>query len=38
MINNMMADALFGSSNSYGGGSFLSASNFGDLSLIKSGV
>lgn len=38
MINNMMADALFGSSNSFGGGSFLSASNFGDLSLIKSGV
>lgn len=37
-INSMMSDALFGSSNSIGAGSFLSASNFGDLALIKSGV
>lgn len=38
MFNASLADTLFGGSNSIGGGSFLSASNFGDLSLIKSGV
>lgn len=38
MINSMMADTLFGSSKMIGSGSFLSASNFGDLALIRSGV
>lgn len=38
MFNTSMADALFGGSNSVGSGSFFSASNFGDLALIKSGV
>ena len=38
MINNTLADALFGASNSYNAGSFFSASNFGDLAMIKSGV
>lgn len=38
MINSMMADTLFGSSSSIGGGSFLSASNFGDLAMMRSGV
>lgn len=38
MINSTMADMLFGGSNSYGTGSIFSASNFGDLALMKSGV
>lgn len=38
MINSTLADALFGSSNSYGTGSFFSSSNFGDLALMRSGV
>ncbi|MCI9419641.1 MAG: hypothetical protein HFG32_06470 [Eubacterium sp.] len=38
MFNTSMADALFGGSKSVGTGSFFSASNFGDLALIKSGV
>ncbi len=35
MFNTSMADALFGGSKSVGTGSFFSASNFGDLALIK---
>lgn len=38
MMNSTMADMLFGGSNSYGTGSIFSASNFGDLALMKSGV
>lgn len=34
----MMADTFFGSKSSIASGSFLSASNFGDLSLMRSGV
>lgn len=38
MFNNSLADSLFGSRNSIWSGSFLSASNLGDLGLMKSGV
>ena len=38
MFNTSLADSLFGGSKSVGSGSFFSASNFGDLALIKSGV
>lgn len=38
MMNSTMADMLFGGSSSYGTGSIFSASNFGDLALMKSGV
>lgn len=38
MFNYSVSDALFGGSNSTSSGSFFSASNFGDLALIKSGV
>lgn len=37
-LNSTMADTLFGSSKSIGGGSFLSSSNFGDLAMMRSGV
>lgn len=38
MFNTSVTDALFGGSNSFGSGSIFSASNFGDLALMKSGV
>lgn len=38
MFNNSLADSLFGSRNSIWSGSFFSASNLGDLGLMKSGV
>lgn len=38
MMNNMMADMLFGGSSSFGTGSIFSSSNFGDLALMKNGV
>lgn len=38
MINNSMANLFFGGSNSSASGSFFSASNLGDLSLMRSGV
>lgn len=38
MMNNMIADALFGNKNSITNGSFFSSSNFGDLGLMKNGV
>lgn len=38
MFNNSLANSLFGSRNSIWSGSFLSASNLGDLGLMKSGV
>lgn len=38
MMNSMLTDSLFGSSQSAGTGSFFSASNFGDLAMMKSGV
>lgn len=38
MFNTSLSNALFGSSSSIGSGSFLSASNFGDLALIKNGT
>ncbi len=37
-LNSTMADTLFGNSTSIGSGSFLSASNFGDLAMMRSGV
>ena len=37
-MNSMIANTLFGSKSSISAGSFLSASNFGDLSLMRSGV
>lgn len=37
-MNSMMADTLFGGSKTIGGGSFFSASNFGDLAMMRSGV
>mgnify|MGYP002511809238 CR=1 FL=1 len=38
MFNNSLANSLFGSRNSIWSGSFFSASNLGDLGLMKSGV
>ncbi len=38
MINRTMADTLFGSSNSIFSGSFLSASNLGDLTMMRNGT
>lgn len=38
MINSMLTDSLFGGSQSIGSGSFFSASNFGDLAMMRSGV
>lgn len=38
MFNTSVTDALFGGSNSYSSGSIFSASNFGDLALMRSGV
>lgn len=38
MLNNSLADSLFGSKNSIWSGSFFSASNLGDLGLMRSGV
>lgn len=37
-MNSMMADTLFGGAKTIGGGSFFSASNFGDLAMMRSGV
>ncbi|HBZ63984.1 MAG TPA: hypothetical protein DEO89_05150, partial [Lachnospiraceae bacterium] len=37
-MNSMIANTLFGSKSSISSGSFLSASNFGDLSLMRNGV
>ena len=37
-MNSMIANTLFGSKSSISAGSFLSASNFGDLSLMRNGV
>lgn len=37
-MNSTIADALFGSKNTVGAGSFLSSSSLGDLSLMRSGV
>lgn len=37
-MNSMIANTLFGSKTSISSGSFLSASNFGDLSLMRNGV
>lgn len=37
-MNSTIADALFGSKNTIGAGSFLSSSSLGDLSLMRSGV
>lgn len=38
MFNNSLANSLFGSRNSIWSGSFFSASNLGDMGLMKSGV
>lgn len=38
MINSTLTNSLFGGSSSIGTGSFFSASNFGDLAMMRSGV